>query len=221
LDPITPANVGSLKEVCEIQLNEPIFFNSGILKVGRTLYATTLRGTYAFDAVTCALRWRYVIDFKQIIASSSNRGAGYLDRKIFRGTSDGGVLAVDANTGRFLWETQAADPTHNESFVSAPIAWRGKVFIGIGVGDFGIAGRLMAFDANTGKELWRFNTTLGFPSGGGFWTTYSLDPTSGEVFGPVANPFPDFNRIAVPDDIRRRSQRPPELALPSSPARRT
>jgi Dihydrofolate reductase len=56
LDQISPKNVGDLKEVCEIQLNEPVYFNSGLLKVGRTLYVTTLRGTYAFDAATC-LRW--------------------------------------------------------------------------------------------------------------------------------------------------------------------
>src|SRR5262245_7018892 len=70
LDQSTPANVGKLKEVCEIQLNEPVWFSSGLLKVGRTLYVTTLRGTYAFDAATCELRWRHVVEFKQTIAAS-------------------------------------------------------------------------------------------------------------------------------------------------------
>jgi hypothetical protein len=69
---------GDLKEVCEIQLNKPVYFNSGLLKVGRTLYVTTLRGTYAFDAATCLLRWRHVIEFKQLYAGLSNRGVGYL-----------------------------------------------------------------------------------------------------------------------------------------------
>jgi len=87
----------------------------------------------------------------------------------------------------------AATAAH-EAFVSAPIAWQGKVFIGIAVGDSGIAGRLMAFNAKNGKQLWSFPTTLGFNAGGGFWTTYSLDPTTGEVIGSVANPFPDFFR---------------------------
>jgi hypothetical protein len=71
-----------------------------------------------------------------------------------------------------------------------------RVFIGIAVSDLGIAGRLMAFDADTAR-LWSFNTTLGAPSGGGFWNSYSLDPETGEVIGPVANPFPDFNRNIV------------------------
>ena len=68
------------------------------------------------------------------------------------------------------------------------------MFIGIGPSDYHLTGRLMAFDANTGNKLWSFDTTLGAPAGGGFWTTYSLDPKTGEMLAPVANPFPDFNR---------------------------
>jgi len=200
LDQITPANVGNLKEVCEIRLNEPIWFNSGLLKVGRTLYANTTRVTYAFDAATCDLRWRYMIDFKQTSATANNRGSGYFEGRIFRGTGDGRVIALDANTGRLLWDMQAANPAIGETFNSAPVAWQGKVFIGIAASDSGIAGRLMAFDADTGNQLWHFNTTLDSPSGGGLWTTYSLDPLTGEVFAPVANPYPDFNRDIVPDD---------------------
>ena len=86
-------------------------------------------------------------------------------------------------------------------FPSAPIAWQGKVFIGIAFSDAGIAGRLLALDAATGKELWRFNTTLGFGAGGGFWASYSLDPTTGEVFGGVGNPYPDWSRDFAPNDI--------------------
>jgi alcohol dehydrogenase (cytochrome c) len=173
-----------------------------LVKVGRTLYTTTFRATYAFDAVTCQLRWRHVIDFKQIIAGLSNRGVGYLDGKIFRGSADGRVIALDANTGQLLWDVQGADPTMHEAFISAPIAWQGKVFTGIGVSDNEIAGRLMAFDAETGKELWRLPTTLGgTKSGGGFWATYSLDPTTGEVFGGVANPFPDYDLVFRPTQL--------------------
>jgi outer membrane protein assembly factor BamB len=72
------------------------------------------------------------------------------------------VIALDAKTGQVLWNALgAADPTKHEAFNSAPIAWQGKVFIGISVGASGTAGRLMAFDANTGKVLWHFETTLG------------------------------------------------------------
>jgi alcohol dehydrogenase (cytochrome c) len=202
LDQITPKNVSALKEVCEIQLNEPNWFSSGLLKVGRTLYVTTLRGTYAFDAANCQLRWHYFINFRQTIATNAQRGAGYLDGRIFRGTADGRVIGLDAETGELLkgWDVQAANPENHEAFSAAPIGWEGKVFIGIVVGDDGIAGRLMAFDAQTAEKLWSFDTTMGKHAGGAFWTTYSLDPKTGELFAGVANPHPDYNRDFDKDD---------------------
>jgi len=206
LDQITPQNAGKLKEVCEIQLNENSLFSTGLLKVGRTLYLTLSRLTYAIDAATCDLRWLHPITYQTTPITGNNRGSAYLDGAIFRGTPDGYVIALDANTGEPLptWPQNgvlAADINNHETFVSAPIAWQGKVFIGIGISDNGIAGRLMAFDAKTGKELWSFQTTLPDPTtgkpaeaGDGLWSSYSLDPNTGEVFAGVANPFPDFNR---------------------------
>lgn len=219
LDQITPANVGELEKICELQLNVATWFNSGLLMVGRTLYVNTLRSTYALDAATCELLWQYDIQFTPWLPTIASRGAAYLDGRIFRGTGDGRVIALDPNPptpeGKLLWETQAADPTRLESFISAPIAWNGMVFIGIVTADLGVRGRLMAFDAETGKELWRFNTIpVGIepnaktwpppgpppaagPAGGAFWTSYSLDPNTGELFGPVSNPYPDYVRTII------------------------
>jgi alcohol dehydrogenase (cytochrome c) len=198
LDQITPENVGTLQEACELQLNEASWFSSGLLMVGRMLYVTTLRATYAIDATSCTLRWRHLIELGQRWKQISSRGPGYVDGTVFRGTADGHVIALDAVTGAVLWDKEHADPTKRESFVSAPIAWNGKVFIGVAIGDQGIRGRMMAIDAKTGMELWRFYTVPesmpGVPSlgGGGFWSSFSLDPATGEVFGPVGNPWPDF-----------------------------
>jgi alcohol dehydrogenase (cytochrome c) len=129
LDQITPQNVGGLKESCEFQLNEAAWFSSGLLMVDRTIYVDTMRATYAIDATTCALRWRTVLKFG-VPANISNRGPAYLEGTIFRGTVDGRVIALDAKTGDILWDEQYADPKIGESFVAAPIAWKGKVFIG-------------------------------------------------------------------------------------------
>jgi alcohol dehydrogenase (cytochrome c) len=168
LDQITPQNAGKLKEVCEIQLNENSLFSTGLLKVGRTLYVTLSRLTYAIDAATCDLRWLHPITYQTTPITGNNRGSAYLDGAIFRGTPDGYVIALDANTGEPLptWPQNgvlAADINNHETFLSAPIAWQGKVVIGIGISDNGIAGRLMAFDAKTGKELWSFQTTFPDP----------------------------------------------------------
>jgi alcohol dehydrogenase (cytochrome c) len=200
LDQITPTNVGRLNEVCEIRLNEPIPFSTGILKVSRTLYVNTARFTVAFDAATCAKRWQYPVQFVATTIGYNNRGSAYLDGTIFRGAPDGQLIALDARTGEKLWNVTAADTSKLETFVSAPIAWQGKVFIGIAIGALPIAGRLMAFDAYNGTRLWSFNTTLGELFGGGFWNSYSLDPKTGEVFAPVGNPHPTFNRDIEPSD---------------------
>jgi alcohol dehydrogenase (cytochrome c) len=200
LDQITPENVAGLREVCEVGLNQPVLFSSGLLMAEGTLYVATNRLTVAIDAATCALRWRDVLEFKQRPIGVGVRGLSYADGKVFRGTHDGRVMAFDAITGKVLWDVQEADPKKSEMFVSAPIVWRGKVFIGIAFSDGGIAGRLLALEAETGKELWRFQTTLGFNAGGGFWASYSLDPATGEVFAGVANPYPDFNRDLAEED---------------------
>jgi alcohol dehydrogenase (cytochrome c) len=200
LDQINKDNLGNLKEVCEIGLNQPVLFSSGLLMAEGTLYVATNRLTVAIDAATCALRWRDVLEFKQAPIGIGTRGLAYADGKVFRGTHDGRVIAFDAQTGKILWDAQEADPKKSEMFVSAPIVWQGKVFIGIAYSDGGIAGRLLALDDETGNELWRFQTTLGFKAGGGFWASYSLDPATGEVFAGVANPYPDFNRDVAQDD---------------------
>jgi UvrD/REP helicase N-terminal domain/PQQ-like domain len=121
LDEITKENAGGLREVCEIELNQPVVFSSGLLMVGGTLYVLTNRQTVAFDAATCALRWRHVLDFKGPPVSAGGRGLGYLDGKVFRGAPDGRVMAFDANTGKVLWDVQAANPERQEMFPSAPI----------------------------------------------------------------------------------------------------
>ena len=113
LDQIAPANVGNLKEVCEIRLNEPIWFNSGLLKVGRTLYVNTTRVTYAFDAATCDLRWHYVIDFNQTSATANQSipAAAILRRRADRRSWGG------KNPYEYMLRT-AADSRHGSERVS-------------------------------------------------------------------------------------------------------
>ena len=231
LDQITPENVGGLREVCEVELNQPVFFTSGLVMAGGTLFVTTNRQTVAVDAATCAVRWRHVLNFNEAPIGASARGVGYMDGKVFRGTPDGRVMAFDATSGKLLWGVQAADTQKHEMFPSAPIVWRGKVFIGIAFSDGGIAGRLLALDAESGREIWRFNTTMGFNAGGGFWASYSLDPATGEIFGGVANPFTGLEPRSCAqrhcrhghDELRYFrgcGHRQAQLALPGHPARR-
>ena len=142
-----------------------------------------------------------------------------MDGMLFRGTQDGRVLAYDFKTGKRIWETTIADPKIGESVPAAPIAWNGLVFIGNAGGDYkGGKGHMYALDAKTGKIVWEFylvpkaegdptadrwarrrstrrpgRTRPGMPiSGGGTWTSYTLDPKTGQLYVPGGNPAPDF-----------------------------
>ncbi len=136
-----------------------------------------------------------------------NRGVAYLNGRVFRGTDDGRLLALDATTGQEIWKSVVGDASIGEYVASAPTAWNGLVLIGISGGEFGIRGRILAYDALTGREVWRFNTIpigkeVGADSwgdskwathgGGGTWSTFTVDPITGEVFAPIGNPVPDF-----------------------------
>ena len=204
---ITPENAGSLKRVCEARLGDPGSFHSGLIVIDRALYVTTAHTTVALDAANCSIRWRHVYKPTQQEVYAVNRGVAYLDGRIFRGTADGRVFALDANTGRQLWLVKAGDPLNGEFFSSAPIAWKGLVFLGAAGSDWGVRGYVLALDAKTGREKWRFHTVpMGSEAGadtwkdpetaahggGGMWTSYTLDTATGELFVPVGNPAPDY-----------------------------
>ena len=92
------------------------------------------------DAETCRQKWR-VREEGPHGGLPINRGAAYLDGRLFRGTGEGDVLAYDAATGKKLWTTHLADPGKGESIPSAPIAWNGLVFIGTSGSDvYGVTG---------------------------------------------------------------------------------
>jgi alcohol dehydrogenase (cytochrome c) len=204
---ITSANVSTLKRVCEVHLGDAGTFHSGPLVIDDTLYVTTAHTTVALDPRTCAIKWRHVYKPTQEEVYAVNRGVAYLDGGLFRGTTDGRVFALDAKTGKQLWLVKMADPTKGEFFSSAPIAWNGLVFIGPAGSDWGIRGFMLALDAKTGAEKWRFDTVpmgkeaganswknpkTAVHGGGALWTTYTLDTVAGELFVPVGNPAPDY-----------------------------
>ena len=130
-----------------------------------------------------------------------------MNGRVFRGTTDGRLLALDANTGQLIWKDVVGDPTIQENVSGVPLAWNGLVIAGTTGDEGGIKGRIMAFDAVTGRELWRFTTIptgnevgadtweskqTAETGGGGTWSTFTLDVTTGELFVPVGSPAPGF-----------------------------
>lgn len=207
IDKITVANASRLGEVCRVKVDEVGSFHTGLVEVDGLIYLTTASDTFAIDATTCAIRWRHSWALEQDGVWMINRGVAYANGKVFRGTPDARLIALDALTGKVAWQEQVGDPQQGEFFSAAPQVFQGLVIIGAAGGDWGIRGRVMAFDAQTGREVWRFNTiprgdepgaktwkNVGTAryGGGGTWTTYTLDMAAGEVYVPVGNPAPDF-----------------------------
>ena len=219
LSQINRDNVGTLKVLCTYDTKEHTGFETGPIVVNGALIATTEFDIFSIDPATCHENWRTHEDYVPAQILKVNRGAAYLDGLLFRGTEDARVLAYDFNTGKRVWETTIGDAKLAESTPAAPIAWNGLVFIGNAGGDNkGVKGRMYALDAKTGKVVWEFylvpkgpddptrgpqgTTPLdastwgnkpGFPiTGGATWTSYTLDPTTGELYVPGGNPAPDF-----------------------------
>jgi alcohol dehydrogenase (cytochrome c) len=219
---INTKNVGQLKVLCTYDVGGYVAFESGLIMVNDALIGTTEFDIFSLNPSTCALNWRTHEDYPPALLPA-NRGAAYSDDMLFRGTQDGRVLAYDFKTGKRIWETTIADPQRGESVPAAPIAHNGVVYIGNAGGDFkGGKGKMYALDAKTGKVLWQFfmvpggegdvargplgkspldestwKNAPGIPiSGGGLWTSYTLDPQTGLLYLPGGNPAPDF-AIAV------------------------
>ncbi len=190
-------------------------YHSGLVVVDGVIYTNTGRETVALDATTCAVRWKVSHTSEEGSYSPSSRGLAVMGGRVFRGTGDTRLIALDAATGKLLWKNVIGDPGLGEGASAAPLAWQGVVYMGIAGSELGVRGRVMAFDAATGKELWRFNTIpMGNETGadtwkrkesaktggGGVWGAMSLDVTTGELFVPVGNPWPDIDMGYRPGD---------------------
>jgi len=124
------------------------------------------------------------------------------------------VVALDAKTGKEVWKTRVVDPSFGYSLTMAPLVVKDKVIIGPAGGEYGIRGFLAAFDARTGKEVWRFHTIPGpgeaghetwagdawQRGGGSVWLTGSYDPELNLIIQGVGNPSPDWNATVRPGD---------------------
>ena len=115
----------SLKEVCRLKVDESGTFQAGLLQIDGTLYMTNAHDTLAVDATNCTVRWRHVYKPEQEDIFQVNRGVAYANGRLFRGTPDARLLAIDAATGKTIWQQQVGDPGQGEFFSSVPAIWQG------------------------------------------------------------------------------------------------
>lgn len=210
---ITTSNVARLRQVCVFDTPDSVSFQTGLVAVGGALYFSAFNSTYAIDAATCQQRWKTTRPEPPTFLKV-NRGVAYLDGRLYRGTGDGHVIALDAATGRTLWDVAIADPKIGESVPMAPVAWNGMVFVGNAGGDnFGVTGRIYALDAASGRTVWQFKTlpdtgwarstwtkasAANPPTGGAVWTSFAVDEPTGVLYVPTGNPGPDFVQALHP-----------------------
>ncbi|MBL8214835.1 MAG: PQQ-dependent dehydrogenase, methanol/ethanol family [Bryobacterales bacterium] len=164
----------------------------------------------SIDTRTGNLLWRYQKTIPQdlrLCCGRPNRGVAILNDTVYYGSIDAHFLALDAKTGRLKWDIEMADHKLGYSSTVAPLAVKDKIILGVAGGEYGIRGFLDAYDAKTGKRVWRFHTIPG-PDDKDFgtwegdswkmgsaaiWTTGSYDPATNTTIWGTGNPGPDWN----------------------------
>ena len=140
------------------------------LAIDGVLYVSTAWSKVkAFDARTGQLLWAFDPKVPGEFAGRGccdvvNRGLAAWNGKIYVGAYDGRLFALDAKTGRVVWETLTLDHNKPVTSTGGPRVFKGKVVIGNAGGEFGVRGYISAFDAETGKLAWRFYTVPGNPA---------------------------------------------------------
>jgi len=149
---------------------------SPIVVDGVMFLTTSYDHVYAADAATGQELWHYkhpMGSTTTFCCGPNNRGVAVSGNKLFLGTLDAKLVALDSKTGKPIWTADIADPDKGYSETMAPAVVDGKVLIGTNGGEYGIRGFVKAYDAETGKLLWTFYT---IPDRGseGVWATKDL-----------------------------------------------
>src|SRR6266550_2249645 len=119
---INRSNVAQLKSICTYTLPEVTSLQTGPIVVGGTMYLTTDTISYAIDAASCAEKWKRVRHSPTPSSLGVNRGFGYMNGRLFRGTSDAHVLALDASDGHTIWDVALDIAGPGVTVPMAPIA---------------------------------------------------------------------------------------------------
>jgi len=142
-----------------------------IMRDGILYIASAYNVVRAVDARSGKTLWTFDPETKEAAARSCcgpvSRGVAVEGGRVFMGTLDGRLIALDARTGKPIWEVQTLDQASpaaiNYTITGAPRVVKGKVIIGNGGAEFGARGYISAYDMVTGKRVWRFYTVPGKP----------------------------------------------------------
>ncbi|HET6276342.1 MAG TPA: PQQ-dependent dehydrogenase, methanol/ethanol family [Candidatus Cybelea sp.] len=207
---INASNVNRLHVAFTHEVSIPEGYEAPPIVNGRTMIVTTpLDRVYAIDAVNGAKLWEYdreipKVALRTVCCDMVNRGVALYGNNAYLATLDDHVLALDARNGKIVWDRAVTPPGVGYAMTAAPLAVNGKIVTGIACGEYGRRGFLVALDAATGAERWRFYTVPApgqpggdtwsanaYQRGGGCpWMTPSYDPTTNLIFVGTSNPSP-------------------------------
>lgn len=212
LSAITKENVDQLRVAWIAQLRSADkWLEASPIAAGGLLFVTeSPSGVTALDAQTGSTIWqqrRPLASNLLLCCGSVNRGVAIVDDKVFVATLDARLVALDANSGRLLWQTPVAENRDGYAMTGAPLAFKDRVVVGISGSDHGARGFLAAYAASDGRLLWKFNTVPGpgepghetwsgeswKVGGGATWSTGAYDPVRDVVYWGVGNPAPAHN----------------------------
>jgi PQQ-dependent dehydrogenase (methanol/ethanol family) len=171
---INTANVAKLRPAFVFQTGIVESMETAPIVVDGVMFVTTsYNHVYAINATTGEQYWHFkhkIGPVSTYCCGPNNKGVAVSEGKLFMGTLDAKLVALDAKTGKLLWETEIADPELGYSETMAPAVVDGKVLIGTNGGEYGVRGFVKAYDANSGKLAWTFHT---IPEKGheGVWAT--------------------------------------------------
>ena len=219
LSEINRANASklTLRWVFQSPSGEPLVETTPIVRDGIMFFTGPQNEVWAADAATGKTLWSYKRTLPRqmpLCCGMVNRGLAILGDRVYLGTLDAHLVALDVATGGVVWDTKVADYAAGYSITGAPLAVKDKVITGVGGGEFGIRGFIAALDAANGKEVWRFNTVPGpgeaghdtwggdsWKTGGSpTWLTGSFDAAANTVIWGVGNPSPDHDGRSRPGD---------------------
>jgi alcohol dehydrogenase (cytochrome c) len=211
LGEVTPSNVTDLELKWLFQAQSLQSFSATPLVVDGVMYITQApNDIVALDAKSGRVFWVYhyaPAPGRVCCRGLVNRGVAILGETLFMATVDAHLVAVDARNGQPLWDTKVGEAKAAYAMTLAPLAIKDKVIVGVAGAEYGIRGYIAAYDARSGKEVWRFYTVPGpgepghdtWPAdawehgGSSVWTTGSYDPELNTTYWGVGNPGPDFN----------------------------
>jgi quinohemoprotein ethanol dehydrogenase len=232
LKQINADNIGRLKLAWYYDL-EPVAntFEAPLAVDGVLYFAIGYSVVHAMDAKTGKLLWRYdpkapEASGRKLRAGWGNRGIAYWRGMVYTGTHDGRLIAINARTGKLVWSVLTTEPGDSRYITGVPWVFNDKVVIGHAGGDYEpVRGYITAYDARTGRQLWRFYTVPGDPSkpvenetmalaaktwsgdwwrfggtGGTVWQAIAYDPQFNRLYFGTGNGWPWNTRIRSSGD---------------------